>query len=148
MLFWLALCQLPGLVGAPAVKANLQWYHALTLPPLNPPDAVFGLAWGILYLLLGTCAWLIFKQGYRSQKKLFSLFIIQLVLNSLWTPLFFELHKLGPALVLLLVMIAQVLWLQKELLPKHKKTAWLMLPYTAWLGFAAYLNAAFYLLNR
>lgn len=147
LLFWLAVCQLPGLAGTPAVKNNLEWYHSLTLPPLNPPDALFGLAWGILYLLLGVCAWLVFKQGYRSQKKLLLLFIIQLVLNSLWTPLFFGLHGLGVSFILLIVLLAEAVWLQKELFVQRPKTAWVLVPYVAWLIFAAYLNAAFYLLN-
>lgn len=144
---WLIICQLPGLAGASAVTSHLNWYATLARPPLTPPDGAFGAAWGILYILLGVCAWLLFKTGYRTQKKLLTLFIIQLVLNSLWTPVFFGCQLLLPALILLLVLLAEALWLFKQARATHPKSAWLLAPYIIWLGFAAYLNAAFWILN-
>lgn len=147
LLFWLAVCQLPGLAGADAVKTNLDWYHTLSRPPFTPPDAVFGLAWGILYILLGICAWLVFKNGGQKQTQALVLFIIQLALNSLWTPLFFGGHLLWPALLLLVLLLAEAVWFFKVIRARHCLSAWLLTPYIAWLLFACYLNAGFAVLN-
>lgn len=147
LILWLAVCQLPGLVGSGAVTNHLDWYRTLARPPFTPPDAAFGAAWGVLYILLGICAWLLFKTGYRTQKKTLTLFIIQLVLNSLWTPLFFGCRLLLPALILLLVLLGQALWLFKDARPAHPKAVWLLAPYIAWMAFAAYLNIGYWVLN-
>lgn len=147
LFFWLVVCQLPGLAGAGCVKNHLDWYHALSRPPFTPPDAVFGLAWGILYILLGICAWLVFKPGGQKRTKALLLFIIQLALNSSWTPLFFGKQMLWPALVLLVLLLAEAGWLFKVIRAKHCLSAWLLTPYIAWLLFACYLNIGFAVLN-
>ena len=109
LLFWLLLCQLPALPGGYIVRQNLVWYHGLTKPPFVPPDVVFGAVWSILYLFLGISAFLLFRKGLQNHKKTAILFIIQLALNMWWTPVFFGLHELTPALLLLVVMLANIL---------------------------------------
>ena len=147
LLFWLLLCQLPAFPGGYIVRQNLVWYHTLAKPPFVPPDIVFGVVWSILYLFLGISAFLLFRKGLQSHKKTAVLFIIQLALNMWWTPVFFGLHELQPALLLLMVMLAETVWLWKESRLKNGLAALLLVPYAGWLGFACYLNFGFWLLN-
>lgn len=148
LLFWLALCQLPALAGARAVQANLGWYHALALPPFTPPDALFGLAWGVLYVLLGTAAFLAFGRGLSpSARKPLILFIVQLALNAWWTPVFFGRHDPAASLLILALMLAEGVWLAYAFWRKNRAAAWLLLPYGLWLIYAAYLNIGVWALN-
>lgn len=147
LLFWLVLCQLPGLAGAGAVSPNLEWFHSLQMPPFMPPDMIFGLAWSVLYVLLGVAAFLAFGHGLKSARKALILFIVQLALNALWTPVFFGNHRPGAALLLLAVIVAEGIWLARVLWHKSRAAAWLLAPYGLWLLFAAYLNAGVWILN-
>ncbi len=147
LLFWLAVCQLPGLAGTNIVSPNLEWYHSLVMPPFMPPDAVFGMMWGLLYILLGISAFLIFRKGLSHHRKPIILFIIQLALNAWWTPVFFGSHNPGAAFIILLAMLGQGVWLARAFWQKNRAAAWLLLPYGIWLVYAGYLNAAIWLLN-
>lgn len=145
LFFWLVVCQLPGLAGARYVPEGLAWYHTLTPPPFTPPDYAFGLAWGLLYILLGISAWLALRPPIHG--KALGLFLVQLLLNACWTPLFFGQHQLGLALLLLGLMVAELVFLVRafgRLSPLAGRLLW---PYGAWLLFACYLNAGFWLLN-
>ncbi len=147
LVFWLALCQLPSLVAAGAVQANLDWFHTLVQPPFMPPDAVFGMAWGVLYVLLGVAGFLAFRNGLSAARKPLILFIVQLALNAWWTPVFFGDHNPAAAFVILLLIVAEGAWLAKALWAKSRPAAWLMLPYGLWLLFAGYLNVGVWVLN-
>ncbi|WP_176778145.1 tryptophan-rich sensory protein [Candidatus Avelusimicrobium faecicola] len=145
LFFWLFVCQLPGLAGARYVPEGLAWYHTLTPPPFTPPDYAFGLAWGLLYILIGISAWLALRPPIPG--KALGLFLVQLLLNACWTPLFFGQHQLGLALLLLGLMVAELVFLVRafgRLSPLAGRLLW---PYGAWLLFACYLNAGFWLLN-
>ena len=148
LVFWLALCQLPGIVGAGAVRPNLEWFHSLQMPPLMPPDMVFGLMWSILYVLLGVAAFLAFRNGLKKSRTALILFIVQLALNAWWTPVFFGDQNPGAALVLLVFMLVQGAWMAHAFWRKNRAAAaWLLLPYGVWLLFAGYLNAGVWILN-
>ena len=145
LFFWLFVCQLPGLAGARYVPEGLAWYHTLTPPPFTPPDYAFGLAWGLLYILMGISAWLAFRA--QISRRALGLFLGQLFLNACWTPLFFGQHQPGLALLLLGLMAAELVFLVRafgRLSPRAGRLLW---PYGAWLLFACYLNAGFWLLN-
>lgn len=149
LLFWLLICQLPGLPGAAAVRQNLDWYRALNRPPLTPPDAVFGLAWPLLYGLLGIGAFLVFRNlSTKPAQRALLPFWIQLTLNACWTPLFFGLHLPGTALALLAAMVLQALWLAESFWRANRAAGLLLIPYGLWLLYAGYLNAGVWLLNR
>ena len=147
LMFWLVLCQLPGLVGAGAVRPHLEWFHTLQMPPLMPPDKVFGLMWGVLYVLLGLAAFWAFRNGLKGARKALILFIVQLALNAWWTPVFFADQNPGAALLLLAAMLSEGLWLAQAFWRKNRTAAWLLLPYGLWLLFAGYLNAGIWVLN-
>lgn len=143
---WVLLCfeaALPGAFMGPG-----EWYASLVKPSWNPPGWIFGPVWTALYAMMGVAAWLVWRQGGWGKRRIpLSIFLAQLALNALWTPLFFGMHRPGLAfaeIVLLWVAIAVTLiafW------PAHRVAAWLIAPYLAWVSFAAVLNFTLWRLN-
>lgn len=117
------------------------WYQTLIKSPLNPPGYAFGIAWTILYVLLSVCAWLVWIKPENVQRKnILALFAVHMVLNWIWTPVFFTAHLVAPAFFLILVLIATALLLGKMIQPLDHRAALLLIPYIGWLSFAAHLN--------
>ena len=140
-----------GVIGSfftmPAIQSG--WYTGLVKPALNPPAWVFGPVWTTLFALMGISAFLIWKKGLdrRDVKIALGIFLGQLVLNTLWSIIFFGLHSPGGALVeiafLWLAILATIVTFYKI----SKPAAWLLLPYILWVSFAMYLNYAIWILN-
>lgn len=124
------------------------WFAALAKPDAMPPGAVFGIAWTILYILLGlSLAIILHARGARGRGLALSLFSAQLLLNYSWSPIFFALHQVRAALVVIIAMIVLsfvTAWLFSKI---RKSAGLLMLPYLAWLCFAAFLNYQIIALN-
>jgi tryptophan-rich sensory protein len=117
------------------------WFDALAKPVFMPPAWLFGAAWTILYILLGLAlAMILHARGARGRGPALALFIAQLLLNFAWSPIFFAMHRVGLALLVALAML--VLAAGATLLFARIRTAsaWLMLPYVAWLVFACLLT--------
>ena len=138
-----------GAIAGFATACNIGgWYATLSKPWFNPPNWIFGPVWTLLYILMGIALFLIWSQPpslYRSNS--LWLFFIQLLLNFLWSFLFFYFHKIGLAfvdIVALLIFIVLTIFSFSRL---SKKAAWLMLPYVCWVSFATILNGAIYHLN-
>jgi translocator protein len=144
---WLASCFLAAATGL-FVSAD-GWYAGLVKPAWNPPAWVFAPAWTALYILMALAAWLVWREGgWREQSRPLSLFLVQLLLNALWTPLFFGLHQPGWALAeLLLLWLVLAVTLLLFWRVSHLAGT-LLLPYLAWVSFAAALNFAMWQLNR
>ena len=125
------------------------WYANLQKPVWNPPAWVFAPVWSTLYLLMAVAAWLVWREGgWAMQSRALTLFVIQWVLNVLWTPLFFGQHLIGLAALEILALVA-VLVATIVLFNRVKKAAsLLLLPYLAWISFAAFLNFTIWRLNR
>ena len=146
--FWLAVCQLPALISTPFVDPNRAWYHTLVKPPLVPPDWLFGVMWGILYVLVGIAAVMVFYKGVTKAKRAaVGFLLIQLGLNACWTPVFFGLHFLPGALLVVLLMLGEGFFLHRVFAEQSKWAARLLIPYWMWLGFATYLTAGYMMLN-
>lgn len=142
LLLWIALFLLiSAALGNITDSHRDSWYASLEKSSLTPPGYVFGIVWSILYGMLAIAGWLIWRA--RCFSTLFtvkSLYIIQLLLNWSWTPLFFHYHYTGVALlfiIIIIVLVAILLFLCRKSLPK---VTWLLTPYSIWLIFAAYLN--------
>jgi translocator protein len=124
------------------------WYAALNKPSWNPPGWLFGPVWSLLYILMAIAAWRVWlRGGFANQRKALGLYLAQLVLNAAWTPLFFGAHEPGWAFVeivaLWIVLAACVIEFRRV-----DRTAWaLMLPYIAWVSFAAFLNFTIWRMN-
>jgi tryptophan-rich sensory protein len=117
------------------------WYQALVKPALTPPGWVFPVAWTALYIMLGLAlATILNARGARGRTLAVVLFVLQLALNLAWTPLFFGAHRVGAALLVIVVMLALAIATTVSFGRIRKAAAWLMLPYLVWLSFAAGLN--------
>jgi len=143
---WLALC-FSASATAVFVSAG-GWYASLHKPSWNPPSWIFGPVWTALYAMMAVAAWLVWRAGgWKEQRRALTLFLLQWFLNALWTPLFFGLHRPGFAfaeIVLLWLALAATLALFWQV----KKAAGVMLlPYLAWVSFAAVLNFVIWRLN-
>jgi len=145
------LCQAAGLIGAAGMRseATWAWYNSLAKPPINPPGWVFGPVWTTLYTLMGIALWMVLRhgKGHPLFRRAVLLFLAQLALNALWTPLFFWWQQIGLALLdltLLLVLLILTILSFRKIRPL---AAWLLLPYVLWAGFALVLNAWLVLLN-
>jgi len=143
---WLALCFAASVTGV-FVSTN-GWYAGLTKPSWNPPSWIFGPAWTLLYVLMAIAAWLVWREGgWKNQSVPLGLFLLQWVLNALWTPLFFGLHRSGLAfaeILLLWLVLAATLWSFWQV---RKAAGVLLVPYLAWVTFALVLNFAIWRLN-
>ncbi|MEM7481566.1 MAG: TspO/MBR family protein [Acidobacteriota bacterium] len=127
------------------------WYEALNRPSWNPPNWIFGPVWTVLYILIATSAWLVWRQGKKQPEAptatALATWTVQLVLNALWSWIFFGLHQLAGAFAevcLLWIAIALTIGLFGRV---HKLAAWLLVPYLAWVSFAAFLNFTIWRLN-
>ena len=140
-----------GGIGSFATTAAIPtWYKGLAKPSFNPPEWLFGPAWTVLYLLIAVAAWLVWKQGLGAAgvKLALAAFLVQLVLNALWSIFFFGLRSplagLVDIIVLWLAILATILLFFRVSVP----AGLMLLPYIAWVTFAAILNAAILRLNR
>lgn len=143
LVLWIGLTFFAPAIGFRA-KPD-EWFRGLTKPGFNPPSWVFAPVWTVLYLLMAIAAWLVWREGgWERQTFPLSLYLVQLVLNAVWTPLFFGAHQIGLALadiVLQWLAIAATLFVFAQV---DALAAWLFVPYLAWVSFATVLNFAFW----
>ncbi len=118
-----------------------RWFDALAKPGLFPPGWTFAVVWTVLYILLGiVLAMLLHARGAKGRGLALGLFATQLILNLLWSPLFFGAHQVSLALILMLILLILATATIFAVAPVRKVAAWLMVPYLAWLCIAALLN--------
>lgn len=142
--------ELSGIIGAVfTVSAIPTWYMYLTKPTFSPPNWLFGPVWTLLYALMGAAAYMVWRQ-YRFGKKSYAFwfnFVVQLILNFLWTPLFFGLHWVAVAMTEILVMWYFIFQTIRIACRLEVRAAYLLVPYLAWVTFASLLNLAILMLN-
>ena len=125
-----------------------RWYAALAKPELTPPGWVFPVAWTSLYILLGIAlAMILNARGARLRGVGIALFVMQMVLNLAWTPLFFGAHQVTAAFWLIVFMLALSIAVTFVFARMRKAAAWLMVPYMAWISFAGMLTLGIDRLN-
>ncbi len=147
LLGWMALCFAAAAVGGLAGPDS--WYRAIDKPPWNPPDWVFGPVWTVLYMLMGIAAWMVWRERARAAVTIpIALFLVQLVLNSLWSWVFFRWHQPGWALVELVALWMTVLLTVLAFRKVRPVAGALLVPYLLWVAFAGVLNASIWLRNR
>jgi len=146
LLGWLALVALAASSGIATPPGD--WYAGLTKPPLTPPAVAFPIAWTALYLLMALAAWRASLAAAPGQRwTTLWPFAAQLAANALWSILFFGLHWMGLALLDLLLLWGLIVLTLRRFARVSPVAAWLLVPYLAWVSFAAYLNAATWWLN-
>lgn len=143
---WLAFCFAAAVPAA--FMSTGGWYAALQKPSWNPPAWVFAPGWNALYITMAVAAWLVWRRGgWQFQRTALGLFLVQWLLSALWTPLFFSMHLIGFAaadiLLLWLALAATVILFWRV----RTEAGLLLLPYLAWVSFAAMLNFTIWRLN-
>ncbi len=146
-LLWTLLPLAVGGLSALLSADGMQRNAALPQPALQPPPWVFITAWTILYLLMGLGAGLVWNAKPRGKKDALIPFYAQLVLNFLWSPLFFAWEMRLAAFFVLLGMLGLSIWMTVAFYRVRRSAGFLQIPYLVWLCFAGYLNLAAYLLN-
>ncbi|MCX6764719.1 MAG: tryptophan-rich sensory protein [Candidatus Nealsonbacteria bacterium] len=167
------ICQMAGFVGAIFTMPQIEgWYKYLNKPSFTPPGYFIGLVWTILFFLMGISLYLVWSKNFKCQisdkdKKIkawnrFSeklwigawreenavlIFIFQLILNILWSILFFGLQSPGLAFIELLMLWWAILYTIANFYRISKPAAYLLIPYIAWVSFAGVLNFILWRMN-
>jgi benzodiazapine receptor len=138
-----------GAVFSPAVSAPAKhWYAMLAQPDWAPPNSWFGPVWTVLYVLMGTSVWLIWRERYhRGRTAALAAYAIQLLLNAAWAPVFFGAKNIGAGLFLIVALWLSIAWTMREFAAVRAAAAWMLAPYLIWVGFASALNLAIWKLN-
>jgi benzodiazapine receptor len=152
---FLAISFAVAALGSTATAGNVDgWYADAEKAPWNPPNWLFGPAWTLLYTLMSVAAWLVWRERHRLPVRgALTLYVVQLVLNALWTPVFFGLYPalgtpaLWIALGVILALDVAVLLTMLAFWRVSRVASWLLVPYWAWVLFATTLNAALAALN-
>ena len=146
-LAWLVVPFAAAFVGSRFMPGA--WYAALARPAWSPPNWIVAPVWTLLYLLMGVSAWLVWRRaGFHGAGTALAVFGVQLVLNALWSYLFFGLHRPDLALVDIVLLWGAILAVVILFGRVDRWAGWLQLPYLAWVTFAAALNGAIWWLNR
>ncbi len=144
------VCELAGVLGALYTTPNIgTWYAFLAKPALTPPAWVFGPVWTILYLLMGIALFLVWKKrkGTAERKEAIGIFAIQLVLNVLWSVIFFGSHSPFPGFIAIVSLWLAIIAAIAAFAKISRGAGWILVPYLLWVTFAAYLNLSVWLLN-
>jgi translocator protein len=167
------ICELAGAIGAIFTTPQIgSWYKSLNKPSFNPPNWIFGPVWSTLFLLMGISLYLVWSKKFSvknelkiknkkawnnlSQKfftgkwqkvNIILIFAVQLILNILWSVIFFGMQETGLAFFELLMLWVSIVYLIINFYRVSKKSAWLLLPYILWVSFAGILNFSLWLLN-
>ena len=150
VLGFVILCQVAGLIGSFfTFDAIPGWYATLVKPDFSPPDWVFGPVWTALYTMMGIAAYLVFSKREKDRNAMPALAVFggQLILNALWSIIFFGYQSPGLAficIIALLIMIALTIY---RFWGISKTSAYLMVPYLLWVTFATLLNYSIWVLN-
>ncbi len=144
------LCEFAGAIGAFVTAPEIRsWYAELHKPFFNPPAWIFGPVWTVLYALMGISLYLVLRKGLNNPKikVAVSVFAVQLVLNALWSIIFFGLHAVDVSLLEIICLWIAILVTTLLFARIAKPAAWLLVPYLAWVTFAGCLNYAILTLN-
>ena len=134
--------------GVVTVHSVETWYPTLAKPPFNPPNGLFGPVWTVLYIAMAIAAWRVWKlRGQANVKSALGLYVGQMALNFAWSLLFFGLHYIGVALIDVLALLLALAATTIAFLRMNRVAGLLMVPYLAWVSFAALLNFEIWRLN-
>ncbi len=146
----IVICLTAGTLGSIFNVGSIDsWYAELAKPLLNPPNWVFGPVWTILYILIGISFYFIWRRGINDGDSIRAaiLFFVQLILNILWSYIFFTLQSPFFALIEIILLNTFIIATMVAFYPISRKATWLLVPYLLWTSFATYLNFWIWILN-
>jgi len=149
LIFSIILAQLAGIIGSLATTPNIAtWYSTIIKPSFSPPNYLFGPVWIILYTLIGIAFYLVWQSTNSDKKRIaMKLFIIQLILNSLWSIIFFRFHNIPFAFIEIIFLWLAIIGTTIYFFKVSKPAGWILIPYLLWVTFAAILNYSIMILN-
>lgn len=144
------VCLIIGFLSSFATQSSVDtWYETLNKPFFNPPKWLFAPVWTILYIIMGIAAGIVWSRGFYHKwvKTAMYHFIFQLLLNGLWSIVFFGFKSPGFALLIVIALLVLILLTYKWFKIVSKKAAYLLIPYIVWVAFATLLNFSIWYLN-
>ena len=128
-----------GVVTSPAVSSG--WYETLIKPSFSPPSFVFGPVWTVLYFLIGLSLFFVWRTAQSEKRDLaIQVFFVQLLVNALWSPVFFGFQALGLSVFVILALLCTIVWTMVVFSRIHTVAMYVLIPYVLWVGFASVLN--------
>lgn len=153
-IFAMFISYLPGILGAivtPMDTGSNLWYNTLNVSMLTPAGWIFPIVWGVLYFMIGLALYLVIMQdtNRKSNNKInaYVYFAINLIFNTLWSFAFFGAQMPEAALLILVALIVDVVFMARAFYRVNTASFWLIVPYILWLFFALYLNSMIIYLN-
>ncbi|HUU05640.1 MAG TPA: TspO/MBR family protein [Patescibacteria group bacterium] len=147
----IAACQLAGFLGSQFTRSAIpSWYAQLQKPSFAPPNWLFAPMWISLYLMMAVAAYLVWHKGlgFKGVGTALTVFLVQLLLNALWSPVFFGLRSPLAGAVVIVVLWLAILATIIAFAKISPPAAWLLVPYLLWVSLATVLNISIYFLNR
>lgn len=135
---------LSGLIS----RNGMESFKTIKKPVLSPPAIAFPIVWTILFILMGISLYIIWNSEGENKKKALIIFALQLLVNFIWSPVFFNLKSYLGAFIILVVLLVLIVMMIGEFKKLNKTAAYLNIPYLLWVTFAGYLNFSIYLLNK
>lgn len=150
ILIAVAICLLVGFLSGFATQSSVNdWYLTLNKPSFNPPNWIFAPVWTILYVMMGLAAGIVWGKGFHHiwVKTALYHFGFQLLLNAMWSIIFFGMKKILLALIVIVALLVLIVLTIRWFNVVSKKAAWLMVPYLLWVSFATVLTYKIWELN-
>ncbi len=150
LVFSILVCQIAGIIGSLFTSPSIaNWYQTITKPVFTPPNWIFAPVWIILFLMMGISLYIILKQKLKKKevRRGLFLFFTQLILNSLWSIIFFGLHNPLLAFVEIIFLWLFIILTIVQFSKISKIASYLLIPYLLWVTFAAFLNLYIWILN-
>ncbi len=143
------ICLSAGFIGSFFTASSIPtWYAGIAKPSFNPPGWIFGPVWTILYVLMGVSLFLVIKNGFsKKNKTALNYFSVQLILNALWSILFFGLKNPLLAFIEIIFLWFFILMTILSFYKISKWASYLLVPYLLWVSFASVLNYFIWMLN-
>ena len=146
ILFFIITFSASFIGGAVSINLKEPWYSTLIKSSLNPPDWVFAPVWTILYLMMTIAVWNFWHCKNRDMNTVY-IYFIHIIINTTWSIVFFALHKIFLAMLVLITLIIFIFLLIIRFKSVNKLSYYLMIPYLLWCFYALFLNINLVILN-
>ena len=149
LILFILLCQLPGIIGSYLTASSIPvWYAGLNKPWFNPPNFLFGPVWFTLYVMMGVSLFMVWNtKSDMSKKTAVIVFSVQLLLNALWSIIFFGMRNPGLAFIEIILLWVFILLSIIKFYPVSRKASYILIPYLLWVSYASVLNFSIWRLN-
>ena len=146
VLFFIITYSASFIGGMATISFKEPWYSGLLKSNYNPPDWIFAPVWTTLYLMMTVAIWFYWHSKNREMNTIY-IYFIHIVFNTTWSIVFFGLHQILLALIVLMILIALIIILILRFKRVNYVSSYLMIPYLLWSCYALFLNFNLYILN-